>query len=30
METKRKVPILNMDVSNPWNYYFYNCIITRC
>ena len=21
METKRKVPILNMDGSNPWNYY---------
>lgn len=30
METKRKVPILNMDGSNPWNYYSYNCIITRC
>ena len=30
METKKKVPILNMDGSNPWNYYSYSCIITRC
>lgn len=30
METKKKVPILNMDGSNPCNYYSYNCIITRC